>query len=98
MFGDLQTGALRWRAEVLVLIDKMLAGPLKMSGCCGEEGNLMKQFFFWGGRVRDSPLYALAYLKISLHRSLSCAFFHHAFTSKVLRSFSIESLLHIIKK
>jgi len=43
MSRDLHTGALRWRAEVLVLIDKSLAGPLKMAGCCGEEENLLKQ-------------------------------------------------------
>ena len=38
-----------------------------------------------------SPLCALASLVISLHRSLSQVFFHHAFTSKVLRSFNMES-------
>ena len=40
---------------------------------------------------RYSPLCALASLMISLHRSLSRAFFHHAFTSSVLRSFNTES-------
>jgi hypothetical protein len=43
MFGDLHNDALRWRAEVIVLIDKTLAGHLKTSGCCGEEENLLKQ-------------------------------------------------------
>jgi len=42
------------------------------------------------------PLCALAYLKISLHVSVSCAFFLHAFTSKVLRFFNVEFHVHII--
>ena len=38
-----------------------------------------------------SPLCTLASLMISLHRPVSHAFFHHAFTSKILRSSNTES-------